>query len=146
MAASGDDWLLCLSIVLCYFCLAFLGTSWSHFVIRSIYVHVYVVQMKGYTMLLLACNSGSEAMVRYLIEEGKVDVTSTTEDGKTGLHLAAIHDYPEIANILIQNGISVTAQDKERKTKDSENPIGVWNLVDLVEYLSCYPFTSVFFN
>ena len=94
-------------------------------------------------MLLLACNSGSEAMVRYLIEERKVDISSTTEDGKTGLHLAALHEYPEIAHILIQNGISVTAQDKERKAMNSENSIGVWNLVDfnsdvlIVVQLSC---------
>ena len=89
-------------------------------------------------MLLLACNSGSEEMVRYLIEEMEVDVSSTTEDGRTGLHLAALHEYPEIAHILIQNGISVTAQDKERKAKNSENPIGVWNLVNLLSVMCLY--------
>lgn len=64
-------------------------------------------------------------MVRYLLEVRKVDVSSTTEDGKTGLHLAALHDYPDVAEILIQHGISLTAQDKERKKKDSDQVAGV---------------------
>lgn len=85
----------------------------------------YVVQVKGYTMLLLACDTANEAMVRYLIEEKKVDVSSTTIDGKTGLHLAAIHEYPDIADILIKNGISVTAQDMEKEAKNSKKPLGV---------------------
>ena len=50
---------------------------------------------------------------------------STTNDGKTGLHLAALHDYPDIADLLLDSGISVTAQDNEYKRKNSEEIIGV---------------------
>ena len=49
----------------------------------------------------------------------------TTVDGKTGLHIAALHDYPEIADLLMDEGISISAQDIEHKNKDSEQMVGV---------------------
>ena len=64
-------------------------------------------------MLLLACDNGNVQMVRYLLGLEEVDVSACTADGKTGLHLAAIHDYPELAQELIQHHISLTAQDAE---------------------------------
>ena len=78
-------------------------------------------------MLLLACENGNRDMVEYLLqlEGGRVDVSACTEDGKTGLHLAAIHDYPDVAELLIKHGVSLIAQDKERQAKDSEKTVGV---------------------
>ena len=78
-------------------------------------------------MLLLACDNGNKAMMKYLLEEKGVDVSSTTKDGMTGLHLAALHDYPEVAEMLVGNGISLTAQDNEQK-KDSEERCGVMSM------------------
>ena len=66
-------------------------------------------------MLLLACDNGNVQMVRYLLGLEEVDVSACTADGKTGLHLAAIHDYPELAQELIQHHISLTAQDAKVK-------------------------------
>jgi ankyrin repeat protein/GTPase SAR1 family protein len=87
-------------------------------------IHNMGTKIKGYSMLLLACDNGNKAMMKYLLEEKGVDVSSTTTDGKTGLHLAALHDYPEVAEMLVGNGISLTAQDNERKRKDSEERCG----------------------
>ena len=75
-------------------------------------------------MLLLACDNGNEGLVEYLLSEKAVDVSCTAEDGKTGLHLAAMHDYSKIAELLISHGISLTAQDKEYK-KGSDELVGV---------------------
>ena len=44
------------------------------------------------------------------------DSGGTEEDeerGMTGLHLAAIHDSPEIANLLIKKGCPVDTQDEK---------------------------------
>ena len=76
-------------------------------------------------MLLLACDNGNSSLVEYLLEKKAVDVRSTTKDGKTGLHLAALHDYPDIAELLLRHGVSSTIQDNERKEKHSETIIGV---------------------
>ena len=66
-------------------------------------------------MLLLACDNGNVQMVRYLLGLEEVDVSACTADGKTGLHLAAIHDYPELAQELIQHHVPLTAQDAKVK-------------------------------
>ena len=50
---------------------------------------------------------------------------STAVDGKTGLHLAALHDYTEVADLLIKWGISLTAQDTGHKMNDSDEVNGV---------------------
>ena len=58
-----------------------------------------------------------------------MDVNSTTQDGKTGLHIAALHDYPEIADLVMNAGISVATQDNEHKGGDSDEIVGVRMLV-----------------
>ena len=74
-------------------------------------------------MLLLASDNGNVEMLDYLLslEEEKVDVSCHTTDGKTGLHLAAIHDHHEVAKLLIARGVSLTAQDME---KDEDKGVG----------------------
>ena len=60
-------------------------------------------------------------MVEYLLGlKGCVDPTASTStdddestEGNTGLHIAAIHDSPEIANLLISHGCSIGATNKE---------------------------------
>ena len=76
-------------------------------------------------MLLLAADNGNKDMMKYLLEEKRVELASTTNDGKTGLHLAALHDYREVAEMLVGHGISLTAQDNERKKKNSDELCGV---------------------
>ena len=94
-------------------------------------------------MLLLACDIGSRDTVQYLLEEKKVDVASSTKDGKTGLHLAALHDHREVAEMLVAHGISLTAQDNEWKKKDSDERFGVgiyihvYMCIHLHELLNC---------
>lgn len=75
--------------------------------------------------MLLACDCNNRDLVEYLWKEKRVDVNSTTEDGKTGLHIAALHDYPEIADLLMDAGISIAAQDNEHKKGDSKQMAGV---------------------
>ena len=86
------------------------------------------VQSKGYTMLLLACDNGNVKMVTYLLGLEEVDVSACTADGKTGLHLAAIHDYPEVAQELIQHHILLTAQDAKHVRDHSNSGIPEYNL------------------
>lgn len=63
--------------------------------------------------MLLACDCNNVELVEYLVKEKGVDIQSTTVDGKTGLHVAALHDYSAIASLLISNSVSVTVQDED---------------------------------
>jgi ankyrin repeat protein/GTPase SAR1 family protein len=80
---------------------------------------------EGYSCLLLACDCNNRDLVEYLLREKRVDVNSTTQDGKTGLHIAALHDYPEIADLVMNAGISVATQDSEHKRGDSDEIVGM---------------------
>ena len=62
-------------------------------------------------MLLLACDNGNVEIVRYLLSLEKELISASTTDGMTGLHIAAMHDFHEVAKELIQHGILLTAQD-----------------------------------
>ena len=64
-------------------------------------------------MLLIACDNFNMEMVDYLLDLQRVHVSACTADGKTGLHLAAIHDYSELAMKLIECGINLMAQDEK---------------------------------
>ena len=64
-------------------------------------------------MLLIACDNFNMEMVDYLLDLQGVHVSACTADGKTGLHLAAIHDYSELARKLIECGINLMAQDEK---------------------------------
>ena len=79
----------------------------------------------GYTPLLIACQYQKTGIVRYLGTEEVAGVDFSAccadsegadeEDGQkrmTGLHLAAIHDSPEIANLLIMKRCPVDTQDE----------------------------------
>ena len=63
-------------------------------------------------MLLTACDNFNMEMVDYLLSLKGVDVSACTADGKTGLHLAAIHDYANLAKKLIEHDINLVAQDE----------------------------------
>ena len=75
--------------------------------------HLYVLQ-KGCTPLLVACEYQHKDMVEYLLSLPEVDPSASTsmdgsEEGNTGLHIAAIHDSPDIANLLIRYGCPTKA-------------------------------------
>ena len=66
----------------------------------------FVCVQKGYTPLLVACEYQHKDMVEYLLSLPDVDPSASTSmdgsgEGNTGLHIAAIHDSPEIAKLLI---------------------------------------------
>ena len=59
-------------------------------------------------------------MVEYLLSLPKVDPSASTsmdgsEEGNTGLHIAAIHDSPDIADLLIRRGCPTKAINGEVK-------------------------------
>ena len=62
--------------------------------------------------LLLAVQAGHEMMVRNLLLAG-ASVGERSLTGQTGLHLAAQQDSPEIASVLLSNGIDFSAVDEE---------------------------------
>ena len=76
---------------------------------------------KNYTPLLVACEYQKLEVVRYLLQEiPGIDASAYAEEkdpktgnvgSKTGLHLAAIHDSPEIAQELIAKQCPLDVQD-----------------------------------
>eukprot|EP00731_Ephydatia_muelleri_P006395 Em0003g643a len=73
---------------------------------------------KGCTPLLVACEYQHKDMVEYLLSLPEVDPFASTsmdgsEEGNTGLHIAAIHDSPDIADLLIRRGCPIRATNGE---------------------------------
>ena len=48
--------------------------------------------------------------MEYLLTLKSVDPSAFTVDGNTGLHIAAIHDTPDIANLLIDHEVGCPTQ------------------------------------
>ena len=76
----------------------------------------------GYTPLLIACRHQKTDIVKYFAGIDGVDFSAccessrNNEDGQkgiTGLHLAAIHDSPEIARLLIEKKCPVLTQNEK---------------------------------
>ena len=73
--------------------------------------------------MLIACEYQKADAVRYLLELPDVDVSACAEHvpdisaevvkGKSALHIAAIHDNAEIAEVLIKKGCPLLVQDLE---------------------------------
>ena len=73
--------------------------------------------------MLIACEYQKADAVRYLLELSDVDVSACAEHvpdssdeeikGKSALHIAAIHDSAEIAELLIEKGCPLLVQDLE---------------------------------
>ncbi|KAJ2982651.1 hypothetical protein NQ176_g1251 [Zarea fungicola] len=62
--------------------------------------------------LFEACRTGNEDILKLLLARDDVDVSTTNEDGQTGLHVAAIRGLPHIAEALLGHGkVSKAAKD-----------------------------------
>ena len=69
----------------------------------------HLVLQNGFTPLLVACEYQHKDMVECLLTLKSVDPSASTVVGNTGLHIAAIHDSPDIANLLIDHGCPTRA-------------------------------------
>lgn len=67
-----------------------------------------MVNGEGYTdygkPLFDACIRGDEEILKLLLAHDDIDVSTTDEDGQTGLHVAAIRGWPRIAEALLSHG------------------------------------------
>jgi len=78
----------------------------------SVNVHSKTTDSNKLAPLLLAVQVGNEMMVRNLLLAG-ANVQEKSLNGWTGLHIAAERDLPDIASILINNNIDVSAVDED---------------------------------
>jgi len=88
------------------------------------------ISQRGYTPLLTACEYQRIDIVRHLAKIAEVNFAAccagqdsdTDEEGRQGgmmgLHLAAIHDSPEIASLLIEKGCPIDALDEKVNNTD----------------------------
>ena len=60
-----------------------------------------VADRKGYTPLHYACQTGNLHMVSSLIERGGADVQAKTEDERTALHIAALHQRGQVVTYIV---------------------------------------------
>lgn len=77
----------------------------------------------GYSPLLIACEYQKAEAVKFLLELPNINVSVCAEHvsdgddeevkGKSALHIAAIHDSAEIAEMLIEKGCPLLVQDLE---------------------------------
>ncbi|CAH1801017.1 unnamed protein product [Owenia fusiformis] len=78
-------------------------------------VNSKVMDSQQLSPLHLAVQVGSEMIVRNLLLAGAM-INDVTPQSQTTLHLAAIHDRPVIASILIENNINYDAVDSNANT------------------------------
>jgi ankyrin repeat protein len=69
----------------------------------------------GYTPLMLASVSGSNALATSLITHG-ARVNATNPGGVTALMIAAANDHPGIAELLLRSGADVAARSEDGRT------------------------------
>jgi ankyrin repeat protein len=74
-----------------------------------------VIGDAGYTPLMLAIASHTEATVRALIQKG-ADVNARNDGGVTALMVAAADDQAELAALLVRSGANVAAQNDRGDT------------------------------
>lgn len=58
-----------------------------------------------------ACQKGNLAMVKEIIKKRKSDVNLKNESGHIPIHLAALHNFYEIVDLLIEAGSNLSAKD-----------------------------------
>ncbi|XP_065910277.1 poly [ADP-ribose] polymerase tankyrase-2-like [Dysidea avara] len=72
---------------------------------------------KGYTPLLIACYYQKMELLKFLLDHDQVSVlAAVTSDGKTALHLAAMRDSVEIAELLINKEFPIDEDDENGET------------------------------
>jgi hypothetical protein len=73
----------------------------------------------GFTPLLIASRWGRLDMLKYLVEELKVDLTVTNEEGNSAHNLAVIYHFDEVAEYLASQGCSTTPNGLTLKRQES---------------------------
>ncbi|MCG8459209.1 MAG: ankyrin repeat domain-containing protein [Holophagales bacterium] len=71
--------------------------------------HLHLVDEQGYTLLMLATDSGRRALVEYLLDAG-ADVNARLDDGTTALWIAVSAEYTPIVELLLERGAEVDAK------------------------------------
>lgn len=71
------------------------------------------VDFTNSTLFLTACANGDIQECERLLKERKVDINTTTTDGLTGLHEAAICGNAEMVEFLINRGANINCCDNE---------------------------------
>ncbi|XP_065910258.1 uncharacterized protein [Dysidea avara] len=72
---------------------------------------------KGYTPLLLACDFQKLNILKFLLNHDLIsEIATTTKDGKTALHLAALHDSVEIVQLLLSKDFPIGQDDEKGET------------------------------
>ncbi|VDN17895.1 unnamed protein product [Gongylonema pulchrum] len=84
-----------------------------------IYNHYVVKEFAteyGFTPLHLAAQSGHDALVRMLLNQGvQVDATSTTMNGWTGMHYATKAGHLNVVKLFVKSSADAQAETKEGK-------------------------------
>lgn len=72
-------------------------------------------QYKSNTMLLMAVEKGFLDIVKFLIEDVKVDINYITRGGETALHRACYRNRPQIVKYLIKRGANLEQNNQRLK-------------------------------
>ena len=70
----------------------------------------------GCTPLYLAASSGSTKVVKYLLNDKRIDVNLTNPHGVTALQIACSRGHDELCAILLQHGARVDTRQEEGMT------------------------------
>lgn len=80
-------------------------------------VHTYKIFIasiqSNYTPLLTACDQNNLTAAHILLSLPEVDATARNNDKQTGLHLTAMNDSAEMAELLLKKGCPSNSQDSE---------------------------------
>ncbi len=78
---------------------------------------INTIDCLGNTALHLAVQkSNNTEMVKYLIEQAKLDVNAINLENQTALHLVSYQGYMPVVEYLIENGALVDVRDKYNVT------------------------------
>ena len=70
----------------------------------------------GYTILNAACMSGRIDVVRYLVENCRIDINKKGIEDSTSIICAAINEHYEIVKYLVEHGADPNIRDPVNKT------------------------------
>lgn len=71
---------------------------------------------QGWTLLMLAAKYNELEIVDHLINEVKVDINKTADEGEGALHAAAIGNSVDVAKRLLELKVDVDAVDQKKRT------------------------------
>jgi ankyrin repeat protein len=100
---------------------AFYGKSGNKKTVRLLLDHgadPFAQQVDGGTVLFCATDQGNLGVVKILLEIGRVNVNTQARLGRTALHVAAIMNFEEIWERLIEYGADASIQDNQGLTPE----------------------------